>query len=141
MPAADSIIPETRRFSIRLPRPLFITVVAAVMSLKSAVAGNLADEESGANAPLPDQAVTRRSADEIIEEIETQLKLSRRSLPSLPFEEFKTTHHQIAALVEELRNVNPDDPRIVKFLPERWQSLACLRRQDQLHLEIDEILR
>ena len=44
-------------------------------------------------------------------------------------------------LIEELRNLYPDDDRVAKFLPERWLCLAFLGRRHEMRTEIDEVLR
>ena len=48
---------------------------------------------------------------------------------------------QIAALVDELRTAYPDDPRVARYLPERWECLAFLQKRADIHAEIDAVLR
>src|SRR5438552_2252509 len=50
-------LPSTRRFSICPPRPLWIGMATAMLSLAAAVAGDPADEEPGENAPLAARAI------------------------------------------------------------------------------------
>lgn len=97
--------------------------------------------------PAEGQIESRRSADEIVADIESALAKSRGSLPA---EKFVQTHQQIAALVDELRRAHPEDPRVATFLPERWLSLKLnegwvsgMNRVDsrrQLHAEIRTVL-
>ena len=73
---------------------------------------------------------TLRPADEIVSEIEEQLKITKRSLPA---EEFLQTHRRIATLVGELRTKYPDDHRVAKFLPKRWLSLRLVNGMELRH--------
>jgi len=57
MVAADSITPEHRQFSIRMPRPLWIGVVIAMFPLPAAFAEDASDEISEKNAPLLERQV------------------------------------------------------------------------------------
>jgi thiol-disulfide isomerase/thioredoxin/uncharacterized integral membrane protein len=82
---------------------------------------------------------SQRSADEIVEEIETQLKIARGLLQQ---EEFIRAHTQIAALVDDLRKRYPDDHRVAKFLPDRWLSMGYgqIGRKEESRAEIREVL-
>jgi hypothetical protein len=75
------------------------------------------------NPALPRSAADR-PADEIVKEIETLLKTARRQAASLEeWDQRNRTYGQIAALVDELRTAYPDDPRVTRYLPERWECL------------------
>ena len=50
---------ETRRFSIRPPRPLWFLLAAGILSLTAAVARDSENDESGENAPLLGQRLKR----------------------------------------------------------------------------------
>ncbi len=84
------------------------------------------------------RAASRRPADDFVHEIESLLKAARRQLP---WEEFQSTHTKIAALVAEFGRLYPHDPRVAKFLPERWSSLAYLRRRGEASAEIRDVLQ
>ena len=62
-------------------------------------------------------AASRRPAEEVVKELESRLKISGRASTS---EDFIQVHSQIAALVDELRRLYPNDHRVATFLPERW---------------------
>lgn len=55
--ATERITPEPRRFSIRLPRQLWLGVVIAMFPLPAAFADDPADENSDMNAPLLERQV------------------------------------------------------------------------------------
>jgi hypothetical protein len=55
MAVTDPVTHDSRRFSIRVPRPLWFGMAAVVLSLAAAVAGDPADEEFGENASLAEQ--------------------------------------------------------------------------------------
>ena len=86
--------------------------------------------------PHPAPSAGHRPADEIVKEIGSQLKTARRLLVQ---EEFDRTHGQIAALVDELRTAYPDDPRVARFLPERWTSLNYMQKRELVYGEIDAV--
>jgi thiol-disulfide isomerase/thioredoxin len=79
-----------------------------------------------------------RPADEIVKAIEALLKTARRPLIQ---DEFNRTHGAIAALVDELRTAYPGDPRVARYLPERWSSLNYLDRRAEVRAEIGAVLR
>jgi RNA polymerase sigma factor (sigma-70 family) len=87
--------------------------------------------------PVASPSAAHRPAEEIVNEIESLLKTARRPLVQ---EEFNRTHGRIAALVDELRNAYPGDPRVARYLPERWSSLNFMNRRAEVHAEIRDVL-
>jgi len=57
------------------------------------------------------------------------------------FEEWQRTQTQIAALVDELKAIYPDDPRVAHYLPRRWDSLNHINKRDLVHAEIRDVLQ
>ena len=106
-----------------------VTFVLLLLALSAAGVGAQEKLWDGAAKQTPDVApdpvearsVSHRPADEMVNEIEAQLKIARRPLPG---DEFLRTHNRIATLVDELRRVYPSDHRVAKFLPERWWSFT-----------------
>ena len=100
-----------------------------------------------ASAAIESQHVPEQTAEKLVANIEARVAASRRTLTS---DEFMRTHRQIAALVNELNFAHPDDPRIAKFLPERWLSLRLIESSEpratrsgsrsKLHAEIRKVL-
>ena len=78
-----------------------------------------------------------RPADEIVKEIETQLKIAHGPQAQTNFVAF---HAQVADLVSELRSAYPDDPRVTLYLPERWESLTFLNRRADIFGEIKRVV-
>jgi len=78
-----------------------------------------------------------RSADEIVREIEKELKTSSRWLSA---DDWNRTHRAIAGLVDELRTGYPDDPRVVTYLPDRWMSLSLVEKRDKARAEVEQTL-
>ena len=79
------------------------------------------------------QPAAHRPADEIVKEIESLL------LPALRPEaeaEFIQSRYRIAGLVDELRTHYPAEPRLTRYLPERWESLTFFGRRAALLAEI-----
>jgi thiol-disulfide isomerase/thioredoxin len=97
------------------------------------------DAETAPDTVQDSNEPSQRTADEVVEEIETQLKITRGVLQQ---EEFIRAHTQIAALVDDLRKRYPDDHRIAKFLPERWLSMSYsqIGRREESRAEIREVL-
>lgn len=91
--------------------------------------------------PAPATAAVRspghRPADEIVREIEQQLKAGRG--PLMP-EDWDRIHGKIAELAQELWTFYPDDPRVAGYLPQRWLSLSYINRRDQALAEIRAVL-
>jgi hypothetical protein len=83
--------------------------------------------------PDSDQAAAHRPAAEIVKEIDALLQPARGPVPQA---EFMQTRYQIAALVDELRTAYPEEPRLTRYLPERWESLTFFRRRADI---LDEI--
>jgi RNA polymerase sigma factor (sigma-70 family) len=93
------------------------------------------------NPPLP-RSAAHRPADEIVKEIETLKKTARRPAASQgEWDQRDWAYCQIAALVDELRTAYPDDPRVTRYLPERWECLTFLNRRADIHAEIEAVLR
>ena len=125
----------------------WVTVVLVAILL--AVSSKAADEQvqlrgrevGPTPVVVPDsfesRAASLRPADEVVKEIESQLKVARRALPS---DEFIRTHNKIAELVDELRSASPDDHRVAKLLPERWASLNYTNRRDESYAEVGKVL-
>jgi RNA polymerase sigma factor (sigma-70 family) len=88
-------------------------------------------------ASTPSAAAKPRPADAIVQEIEKELKNSRRPLMN---DEFFRVHSAIADLVDELRTAYPDDPRVAKHLPDRWSALSYLRRRGEARAEVEATL-
>ncbi len=59
-----------------------------------------------------------------------------RSVP----DEMRRIHDRIASLVDELRTAYPHDPRVARYLPERWASLTTFGQGDVVYPEIREVL-
>ena len=55
-------------------------------------------------------------------------------------EEMRRVHGRIGSLVGELRAVYPDDPRVARYLPERWDSLIRFGQGGVVYPEIREVL-
>ncbi len=125
---------------------LALTLAGAVLAGTGVarITGQPAELQASARNPaaLSQPAITRsadhRPADEIVKEIETLLKTARR--PAVQ-DEFARTHGRIAALVDELSTAWPDDPRVGRFLPERWTSLSYLQKRALACAEIDAVLK
>ncbi len=90
----------------------------------------------GSNPP-PARTADRRPADDIVKDIDGLVKTTGR--PML-HDDFVATHTKIAGLVNELRTAYPDDPRVSRYLPERWTSLSFLGRRAEVFPEITAIL-
>jgi RNA polymerase sigma factor (sigma-70 family) len=89
-----------------------------------------------ANHPGP--PAVDRPADEIVKDLETLLKRARRSFTSQ--EEWTKTFASIAALADELRTAYPGDPRVPRYLVERWTALNLIGRRTEVYAEIAAIL-
>src|SRR4051794_24869198 len=79
-----------------------------------------------------------RPADEIVGELEGLIANGRRALPT---DQFVRNHARKAELVEELARAYLDDPRLARFLPERWLSLCHVGRKEDARAEVAEALR
>ncbi len=55
-------------------------------------------------------------------------------------DERRRVHDRIAALVGELRTAYPQDPRVARYLPERWASLTMFGHGGVAYAEIREVL-
>jgi RNA polymerase sigma factor (sigma-70 family) len=84
------------------------------------------------------QAPAHRPADEIVKEIEALLQPVRRPVPQ---SEFINSRYRIAALVDELRTAYPDEPRLTRYLPERWESLTFFSKRANILAEIGTVQR
>ena len=100
--------------------------IAALVLLAVFAGGRLARGDDG---PSP--------ADATVAAIEAELKLARRPLPPA---EIRAVHERIADLVARFRVGHPDDPRVPRFLNERWQSLDQIDRRREADAEIAAIL-
>ncbi len=89
--------------------------------------------------PPGGSAANHRPADEIVRELEALLKIARRVSSSQ--EEWNRTFGGIASLAEELRTAYPRDPRVGRYLPERWVALSYLYRRPEALDEVKAILR
>ena len=126
-----------------------IAAMAVLLALAVAGSGGMsrarsqtAERAHGREAiPLanPPQArsADQRTADVIVNEIDTLVKTTRR--PMLQ-DDFVATHNKIATLVNELRTSRPDDPLVSRYLPERWMSLSFLNRRAEVYPEIRAVL-
>jgi RNA polymerase sigma factor (sigma-70 family) len=56
-------------------------------------------------------------------------------------DEMRHIHGRIASLVGELRTVYPHDPRVARYLPERWASLSMFGEWSVAGPEIREVLK
>jgi RNA polymerase sigma factor (sigma-70 family) len=81
----------------------------------------------------PVRPSAHRPADEIVKEIDELLQPPRRPVAQA---EFIQTRHQIAGLVDELRTAYPTEPRLARYLPERWECLTDFRRRTEILAEI-----
>ena len=125
---------------------MFEFIAVLFLSFSSAAIGADGQHPDAATRPNPAVApqraetrtASRRSADDLVHEIESLLKTARRPLPG---EEFQKTHTKIAELVAEFGRLYPNDPRVAKLLPERWASLAFLRRRAEASAEMREVLQ
>ncbi len=55
-------------------------------------------------------------------------------------DEIRRVHDRIAALVGELRTADPQDPRVARYLPERWASLTMFGHGGVAYSEVREVL-
>ena len=74
-----------------------------------------------------------------IEKISVMNAVRELAGSSVP-EEMRRVHGRIAALVGELRTVYPHDPRVARYLPERWASLTRFGQGGVVYPEIREVL-
>jgi RNA polymerase sigma factor (sigma-70 family) len=98
----------------------------------------LGSEPAGASQSPPRRSAPHRPADQIVKDIETLLKTTRRPMRH---EDHDATHEKIAKLIDELRIAYPDDPRVARYLPERWTSLSYIQKRELANGEIDTVLR
>ena len=74
-----------------------------------------------------------------IEKISVMNAVRELAGSSVP-DEMRRVHGRIAALVGELRTVYPHDPRVARYLPERWASLTRFGQGGVVDPEIREVL-
>jgi RNA polymerase sigma factor (sigma-70 family) len=116
---------------------------AAGIGVGAGASAQTGDRERG-RAPTvptrsdPGRATPHRPADEIVKELEGLLKTARRRLVQ---DEFVRVFSTIAALVDELRTAYPDDPRVPRYVPDRWEALNFIGRRAEARSEVAEVLR
>jgi RNA polymerase sigma factor (sigma-70 family) len=115
---------------------------AAGIGVGAGATGPSGDQQTGrastaATRSEAGRALPHRPADEIVKGLEGLLQTARRPLLQA---EFARVHGTIVALVEELRTAYPDEPRLARYLPERWASLNFIDRRAEALSEIAEVL-
>jgi hypothetical protein len=118
-----------------------------LLGLALVATGAAAQESAGGPAAPADTGVQTgraaarpgegRTANDLIAEIESLLKVSRRPLLE---QKFLRTHRGIAGLVDELAKAHPHDPRVARYLPERWAALNYVGQRDEALAELDRVL-
>jgi RNA polymerase sigma factor (sigma-70 family) len=126
---------------------LALTLSGAVLAASGpgawpASQGPLGEQEAVRRAPAATRAgearpAAHRPADEIVEDIEQQLRLGRRPLPH---EDFLRVRERIVALVDELKTFYPGDPRLAEYVPSRWEAMNYLGRRSEALAEIRTVL-
>ena len=158
--SALALMNEVLRASVALTLKFAAAAVLTLALAGAMVAGADfaagAGKQAGDRASAPNPAVmsqpaltrsiAHRPADEIVKEIETLLKTVRRPAASQleweqQWEQRNRAYGQIAALVDKLWSAYPDDTRVTRYLPERWECLTFLNRRADIHAEIDAVLR
>jgi hypothetical protein len=101
-----------------------------------------AREPAVASSPNSPPIGNHRPADEIVKEIDALLKTTLREVGSREkLDQMLRARSQIAALVEELWTAYPDDSRLTRYLPERWECLTFSKRKADIYAEISAVLR